>query len=52
MARPFLTARWADLVLANYRAPAELLRPHVPTGSELECDPFFRNEQPCSGMEG
>ena len=36
MARPFLTARWTDLVLANFRAPAELLRPHVPPGSELD----------------
>lgn len=36
MARPFLTARWTDLVLANYRAPVELLRPHVPPGSELD----------------
>ncbi|HUZ03116.1 MAG TPA: DUF2071 domain-containing protein [Thermomicrobiaceae bacterium] len=36
MSRPFLTARWTNLVLANYRAPAELLRPHVPPGSELD----------------
>lgn len=34
--RPFLTARWTNLVLANYRVPMELLLPHVPPGSELD----------------
>ena len=36
MRRPFLTARWTNLVLANYRVPPELLLPHVPPGSELD----------------
>jgi hypothetical protein len=36
MRRPFLTARWTDLVLANYRVPPELLLTHVPPGSELD----------------
>jgi uncharacterized protein len=36
MPRPFLTARWENLVLANYRVPPELLLPHVPPGSELD----------------
>ncbi|HEX5502639.1 MAG TPA: DUF2071 domain-containing protein [Thermomicrobiales bacterium] len=35
-ARPFLTARWVNLVLVNYRVPRELLLPHVPLGSELD----------------
>jgi len=35
------------LVAAGYSA-AELYA----ILSEFECDPFFRNEQPCSGMEG
>lgn len=34
--RPFLTARWTDVVLANYRVPPALLRPYVPPGSELD----------------
>ncbi len=34
--RPFLTARWTDIVLANYRVPPALLQPHVPAGSELD----------------
>jgi hypothetical protein len=36
MKRPFLTVRWTNLVLANYRVPPELLLPHVPPGSELD----------------
>ena len=35
--RPFLTAEWRDLVLVTYRVPADLLLPHVPPGSELDC---------------
>ncbi|MBI3971497.1 MAG: DUF2071 domain-containing protein [Chloroflexi bacterium] len=34
--RPFLTARWTDVVLASYRVPPELLQPHIPPGSELD----------------
>ncbi len=36
MPRSFLTARWQSLVLLNYRCPAELLRPLVPAGTELD----------------
>lgn len=36
MARPFLTTRWTNLVVANYRVPAHLLQPYVPPGSELD----------------
>lgn len=33
---PFLTACWRDLVLLNYEVPAELVRPLVPSGTELD----------------
>lgn len=36
--RPFLTARWERLVLANYVCPRALLEPLVPRGTTL--DPF------------
>lgn len=36
MPRPFLTARWEDLVLINYSCPANLLQPLVPHGTELD----------------
>ncbi len=36
MARVFLTARWRDVVLVNYRVPPELLLPRVPPGAELD----------------
>ena len=36
MPRPFLTARWEDLVLLNYRCPRELLEPLVPRGTEID----------------
>ena len=36
MPRPFLTARWLDLELLNYEAPASLLLPFVPRGTELD----------------
>lgn len=36
MARPFLTARWEDLVLVNFPCPPELLAPRVPRGTELD----------------
>jgi hypothetical protein len=34
--RPFLTARWEDLVLLNWDCPRELLEPLVPAGTELD----------------
>ena len=33
---PFLTARWENLVLLNYRCPPALLEPLVPAGTELD----------------
>jgi uncharacterized protein YqjF (DUF2071 family) len=36
MPRIFLTARWLNLVLVNYRVPPALLEPHVPPGSQLD----------------
>jgi len=36
MASVFLTAHWRDLVLVNYRVPADLLRPLVPPGAVLD----------------
>jgi hypothetical protein len=36
MARPFLTARWNNLILANYAVPDELLLPRLPVGCELD----------------
>ncbi len=34
--RTFLTARWCNLILANYPIPEDLLRPHLPPGTELD----------------
>jgi uncharacterized protein len=34
--RSFLTARWSNLILANYAVPEELLRPLMPPGCELD----------------
>ncbi|HEY2785783.1 MAG TPA: DUF2071 domain-containing protein [Fimbriiglobus sp.] len=36
MSRPFLTARWENLILATYAVPEELLFRHVPPGLELD----------------
>ena len=36
MARAFLTAEWRYLAMLNYRVAPELLRPHVPAGTELD----------------
>lgn len=36
MRRAFLTARWCNLILANYAVPDELLRPRLPPGCELD----------------
>ncbi len=32
----FLTARWENLVMANYAAPPEVLKPYLPAGVELD----------------
>jgi uncharacterized protein YqjF (DUF2071 family) len=34
--RTFLTARWCNLILANYAVPEELLRPRLPPGLDLD----------------
>ena len=34
--RPFLTARWQNLILANYAVPEALLSPLLPPGCALE----------------
>jgi uncharacterized protein YqjF (DUF2071 family) len=34
--RPFLTARWCNLILANYPVPDDLLVPHLPDGLHLD----------------
>ncbi len=34
--RAFLAARWANLILANYAVPADVLQPHLPPGVELD----------------
>lgn len=34
--RRFLTARWHNLILANYATPDELLTPYLPPGIELD----------------
>lgn len=36
MSRPFLTARWEDVLLVSFRAPVELLQPRLPPGLELD----------------
>lgn len=34
--RPFLRARWVDLLVVTYAVPDELLAPHLPGGLELD----------------
>jgi hypothetical protein len=34
--RPFLRARWLDLLLVTYAVPDEVLAPHLPVGLELD----------------
>lgn len=34
--RPFLAAEWRDLLMLNYVADPSSLRPHVPSGTELD----------------
>ncbi len=36
MPRPFLTARWEELIFLSYRCPAEVLEPLVPDGTILD----------------
>ena len=36
MPRPFLTARWSNLVLLTFEAPEQLLRAHVTAGFDLD----------------
>jgi uncharacterized protein YqjF (DUF2071 family) len=36
MRRKFLTARWCNLILANFAVSEELLRPHLPPGCEFD----------------
>lgn len=36
MARPFLTARWSDIMLLTFEAPEALLRRGIPPGVELD----------------
>ena len=33
---PFLTARWSNLILANYEVDGEILESRVPEGLELD----------------
>lgn len=35
-ARPFLTAEWRTLAMLNYEVDADVLRPYVPSGTELD----------------
>ena len=34
--KPFLTARWANLIIVSYHAPESFLAPHLPAGLELD----------------
>jgi len=34
--RPFLTAQWVNMILANFPVPDELLTPYLPPGLELD----------------
>ena len=36
MPRAFLTAEWRNLIMLNYAVEPDLLRPHVPAGTELD----------------
>ncbi|GAC1414589.1 MAG: DUF2071 domain-containing protein [Acidobacteriaceae bacterium] len=36
MSRPFLTAEWRKLIMAQYEVPPETLLPHLPPGVELD----------------
>jgi len=41
MAKPFLTAEWRKLVLANYEVNPKMLLPHLPVGTEID---FWQNK--------
>ncbi len=41
MPRTFLSARWEDLIMANYAVDPELLQPYLPKGVELD---FFEGK--------
>jgi len=41
MAQTFLSARWENLIMANYRVNPDVLTPYLPKGVELD---FFNNE--------
>jgi uncharacterized protein YqjF (DUF2071 family) len=36
MLQTFLTARWENLIMANYAVPPEVLKPYLPAGVELD----------------
>ena len=36
--RKFLTARWQDLIMANYEVDPSLLAARVPRGTEIDLD--------------
>jgi len=36
MPNTFLTARWDNLIMANYALPSEVLKPYLPAGVELD----------------
>lgn len=36
MPKTFLTARWENLIMANYSVPPEVLKPYLPAGVELD----------------
>ncbi len=36
MPKPFLTAEWINLLMANYHIDPKILKPHVPAGTELD----------------
>jgi uncharacterized protein YqjF (DUF2071 family) len=36
MPKPFLTAQWKKLILANYAVDPEILKPYLPAKTELD----------------
>ena len=45
MARPFLTARWANLAIVTYAVPPQVLAAHVPAGADIVLDKRHDLEQ-------
>ena len=41
MTENFLSARWENLIMANYAVNPEILKPYLPKGVELD---FYNNE--------